>query len=87
MLGFLKRSGTNSTVAAVQRALTAANLPTELDPAKLSVVELPGAYAGRKVTYFRVVDPRQIDGRVGKLGKRLSYQDLERHSDLVLRTG
>ena len=39
MLGFLKRSGTNSTVAAVQRALTAANLPTELDPAKLSVVD------------------------------------------------
>jgi hypothetical protein len=87
MLGFLKRSGSNSTVAAVQRALTAANLPAELDLAKLNVVELPGAYAGRKVTYFRVVDPRQVDGRVGKPGKRLSYQDLEPHSALVLGAG
>jgi hypothetical protein len=87
MLGFLKRSGTTSTIAAVQRALTTANLPAELDPAKLSVIELRGAYAGRKVTYFRVVDPRQIDGRVGKSGKRLSYQDLEQHSDLVVGTG
>jgi hypothetical protein len=87
MLGFLKRSGTTSTVAAVQRALTAANLPAELDPAKLRVVELRGAYAGRKVTYFRVVDPRQIEGRVGTSGKRLSYHDLEHHSDLVLGAG
>jgi hypothetical protein len=87
MLGFLKRSGPTSTVAAVQRALTSANLPAELDPSKLSVVELRGAYAGRKVTYFRVVDPHQTDGRVGKPGKRLSYHDLEHHSDLVLGAG
>jgi hypothetical protein len=87
MLGFLKRSGTTSTVAAVQRALISANLPAELDPAQLSVIELRGAYAGRKVTYFRVVDPRQVDARVGTVGKRLSYHDLEHHSDLVLGAG
>ena len=87
MFGFLNRSGWSSTTAAVQRALSSADLPTRLDPTGLGVVESRGSYAGRKVTYFRVFDPRQTDGQNGKGGKRLRYEDLEARGELVLRSG
>jgi hypothetical protein len=84
MFGFLNRSGTSSATAAVQRALSAADLPPGLDPTGFGVLESRGSYAGRKVTYFRVFDPRRIDGQNGK---RLRYQDLEARRELVLQSG
>jgi hypothetical protein len=84
MFGFLNRSGTSSATAAVQRALSSADLPPGLDPTGLGVVESRGSYAGRKVTYFRVFDPRQTGGQSGK---RLRYEDLEARGELVLRAG
>ena len=84
MFDFLKRSGTSSTVAAVRRALSSAELPPGLNPTGLGVVESRGSYSGRKVTYFRVFDPRQTSGLSGK---RLRYEDLEGREELVLRAG
>jgi len=84
MFGFLNRSGTSSATAAVQGALSAADLPPGLDPSGFGVLESRGSYAGRKVTYFRVFDPRRIDGQNGK---RLRYQDLEARRELVLQSG
>ena len=87
MFGFLNRSGTSSATAAVQRALSAADLPPGLDPSGFGVLESRGSYAGRKVTYFRVFDPRRINGQNGKNGKRLHYEDLEARRELVLQSG
>ena len=84
MFGFLKRSGPSSTVAAVRRALSSAELPPGLDPTDLGVVESRGSYSGRKVTHFRVVDPRQTSGL---RGKRLRYEDLAGRGELVLWAG
>jgi hypothetical protein len=84
MFGFLHRSGPSKTVVAIQRAIAGSGLPTELDPAKLSVVESRGSYAGRTVTHFRVVDPRQT---AGQSGKQLRYKDLDAREELVLRSG
>lgn len=87
MFGFLNRSGTSSATAAIQRALSSVDLPPGLDLAGLGVVESRGSYSGRKVTYFRVFDPRQTNGQAGKSGKRLRYEDLEARGELVLRAG
>ena len=84
MFGFLKRSGTSSTAAAIRRALSSVDLPPGLDLAGLGVVESRGSYSGRKVTYFRVFDPRQASGQSGK---RLRYEDLEGRRELVLWAG
>jgi hypothetical protein len=87
MLSFLNRSGTSKIASAVLGALASSNLPAGVDPARLRVAESRGSYAGRKVTYFRVFDPRQVDGHSGKIGERLSYQDLEPYLALVLGAG
>src|SRR4051794_27457328 len=59
MFKFLRRPGMRSPSPAISRALTADGLPPGTNVAALGVVESPGIYSGRKVTYLRVFDPKQ----------------------------
>ena len=87
MFDFLRRSGLRSPSAALRGALEAEGLPPGTDVSALGVVESRGTFAGRKVTYFRVFDPRLAAGRAVDVFSRFTYQDLGAHLDLVLRTG
>jgi len=55
-----------------------------MDPSALRMVEEHGPYAGREVTYFRVFDPSQAASRGVEVH---TYDDLDEHLDLVLRSG
>jgi hypothetical protein len=87
MFDFLRRSTMRSPSAALCRALEADGLPPGLDPATLGVVEQRGAYSGRRVTFFRVIDRARAAAHGAKVSARLTYSDLSAHPDLVLRTG
>ena len=87
MFDFLRRSTMRSPSAALCRALEADGLPPGLDPATLGVVEQRGAYSGRRVTFFRVIDRARAAAHGAKVSTRLTYSDLSAHPDLVLRTG
>jgi hypothetical protein len=87
MLNFLHRSGTRSPSPAILRALEANGLPSGTDASTLGVVESPGRYAGRKVTNFRVFDPARAAERSVDVFTNYTYQDLNAHLDLVLKSG
>lgn len=87
MFDFLRKSGMRSPSAALRRALEADNLPPGTDISGLGVVESPGTYAGRKVSYFRVFDPQRAADRTVDVFSANTYQDLNAHLDLVLRAG
>ena len=87
MFGFLRRSGLRSPSAALRRALEADGLPPGTDVSTLGVVESSHRYAGRKVTAFRVFDPKRAAGRAVDLFTNSTYDDLGAHLDLVLRAG
>jgi hypothetical protein len=85
MFGFKRRSGVRGPSAAIRRALEADGLPPgEGAAAALGVVEQPGRYSGRKVTFIRVFDSGRAAGR--GLDVR-AFDDLDAHPDLVLRAG
>ena len=87
MFNFLHRSGLRSPSAALRRALEADGLPPGTDVSTLGVVESSHRYAGRKVTAFRVFDPKRAAGRAVDVFTGHTYQDLNAHLDLVLRAG
>jgi hypothetical protein len=87
MFDFLRRSGMRSPSAALRRALAATNLPPGMDISALGVVESPGRYSGRKVTYFRVFDPQAAADRAIDVFNSNTYKDLNAHLDLVPRAG
>jgi hypothetical protein len=85
MFGFNRKSGKQSSSAAIIRALEGDGLPPGMDAVSaLGVVQSRGSYAGRTVTYLRAYDRARAAERgleVQTLG------DLDTHPDLVLRTG
>jgi hypothetical protein len=87
MFDFLHRSGMRSPSAAIRRALQADGLPPGTDVSALGVVTSRGKYAGRKVTFFRVFDPRRAAAQAVDVSTDSTYQDLNAHLDLVLRAG
>src|SRR2546427_4620727 len=87
MFGFMHRSGMRSPSAAIHRALEADGLPTGTDLSALGVVQSRGTSSGRKVTYFRVFDPKRAAARAVDVFTDHTYEDLNAHLDLVLRAG
>jgi hypothetical protein len=87
MFPFKHRSGLRSPSAPLLRALETAGLPPGTDVSTLGVVESHGKYSGRKVTYFRVFDPARAAGRSADVFSNYTYNDLNAHLDLVLRSG
>jgi hypothetical protein len=82
--GFARTSGVRVPSDAIRRALEADGLPSGIVASALRVVESPGRYSGRKVTYIRVFDSARAAGR--GLDVR-AFGDLEAYPDLVLRAG
>jgi hypothetical protein len=76
-----------SPSATLRRALREDDLPPGTDVSALGVAELPGEYAGRKVTYFRLFQPAQAAARAVQVNTRHVYDDLSDNLDLVLRAG
>src|SRR5215216_168450 len=62
-------------------------MPSGTMVSTLGVVESAGKSSGRKVTYFRVFDPKQAAARSVDVFTKFTYQDLGNHLDLVLRSG
>ena len=87
MFSFLQRSGLRSPSGAILRALRADSLSAVMDVAALGVVESRGSYAGRRVTFFRVIDPKRVAGQSADVFKKIAYGDLDAHPELVLRSG
>ena len=85
MFDFMRRSSPQHPTTAIRHALKEDGLFSDGGEAvELSVVESRGRYAGRTVRYFRVFDPAQT----GTRGLNIrSYQDLNAHPGLHLRTG
>jgi hypothetical protein len=86
MFDFLRKPGMRRPSAAIRCALEADGLPPG-EIASLGVVESPGLYAGRKVSYFRVFDPQRAADRAVDVFSTNTYRDLSAHLDLVLRAG
>jgi len=71
-------------VAAPAQALAQDGLPPGSDPATLIVLEQRGSYSGRRVSYFRVINPvRTGEGAIQ--GGVLS--DLDNHPELIVGSG
>ncbi len=87
MFDFLHRSGMRHPSAAMSRALEADGLPPGTDVSALGVVQSPGRYAGRKVTFVRVFEPKRAAARAVDVFTNYTYDDLNAHPDLVLRAG
>lgn len=83
MFSFLRRPGLRSLSPAICYALEDEGLPPGTDLSSLGLVESSGTYAGRRVTHFRVVDPK----RVADMPARLTYRSLDAHLELVVRAG
>ena len=85
MFDFLRRSSPQSPTTAIRHALREDGLfSAGGESVAVSVVESRGRYAGRTVRFFRVFDP----ARTGTSGLNIrSYQDLNAHPSLLLRTG
>ena len=85
MFDFMRRPSPQSPTTAIRHALREDGLfSAGGESVALSVVESRGRYAGRTVRYFRVFDP----ARTGTSGLNIrSYQDLNAHPSLLLRTG
>lgn len=87
MFSFLRRSAMHSPSGRMRQALQQAGLPAGTDADALGVVERRGSYSGRKVTFFRVFDPRQAAARGINVFSGFSYNDLTAHMDLMLWAG
>ena len=87
MFGFLHRSGMRNPSAAILRAIEGESLPPETVVSALGVVQSSGTYSGRKVTYFRVFDPKRAAARAVDVFSTYTYEDLNANLDLVLRAG
>jgi hypothetical protein len=85
MFGFMKQLGSRKPSKAICRALEKDSLPSWISSASmLRVVQRPGRFSDRKVTYFRVFHPvraaeRSLDVR--------HFQDLDAQSGLILKAG
>ena len=87
MFGLMHRSGMRNPDAAIHRALEADGLPTGTDLSALGVVQSRGTSSGRKVTYFRVFEPKRAAARAVDVFTDHTYEDINAHLDLLLRAG
>jgi hypothetical protein len=87
MFGFFHKSAPYSPSGVLGQALQAAGLPAGLGLADLAVLASSGRYAGRRVTYFRVLDPRWATEQTARLGHVVRYTDLEASREGVLHSG
>ncbi len=87
MFGFSSKSGAQTRSVAILRALESDGLPSATDAQRMGVAESRGNYAGRKVTYVRVFDPRQLAAHAIDASTSHVYRDLDARPDLVLRAG
>jgi hypothetical protein len=87
MFGFFHKSAPYSPSGALGHALQAAGLPAGLGLADLDVLESSGRYAGRRVTYFRVLGRRWAIEQTARLGHVVRYADLEASREGVLHSG
>jgi hypothetical protein len=70
--------------AALAQALARDGLPPGIDPATLIVLEQRGAYSGRRVSYFRVINPDRTAERVIQVRV---FGDLDDHPELIVGSG
>jgi hypothetical protein len=84
MFSFLRNTSPQRPSLALQQALTKQGLPIGLLVNSLRVLTTRGRYAGRAVDFFRVFDPQSA--AKGAVSVR-SFNDLERHPELVMGAG
>ena len=84
MFSLFRKSPPRRPSAAVSDALVVDGLQARVHPDTLAAVEQSGAYAGRRVKYFRVFDPiRSAERGLTVHG----FRDLDGHADLVIGSG
>ncbi len=88
MLSFLRlrlrKSNPRDPTAAIRQALASDGRRPGMDPATLVVLQMPGSYSGRRVTYFRAFDP--VRAAEAAVQVRV-FDDLDTHQELVLGSG
>jgi hypothetical protein len=84
---FSERQRLRRPSAAIRRALATSGLRPEVDPAALGVVVTSGTFSDRPVTLFRVFVPERAAARGVDVLSTFSYDELNAHLDLVLRSG
>jgi hypothetical protein len=84
---FWHRSGMRTPSSAVLQALGTTGRSSGPDVAALRMVQTPGQYAGRRVTYFRVFDPKRVATHAVNPGSNFRYDDLNPYLPLVLFAG
>jgi hypothetical protein len=84
MFNLFRRSQPHVPSAALIDALGPRALRGDAQLRTLAVVDRPGSYVGRRVSFFSVFDPAQIADR----GVRIrDFADLDAYPDLVLGSG
>ena len=79
---FAHRSAFRST--AIREALARSPFESSAATVPLTILQRPGSYAGRHVTFFRVFDP----GRAASAGIHpRGFGDLDEHPDLIAGSG
>jgi hypothetical protein len=71
-------------VAAPAQALARDGLPPGSDSATLIVLEEHGSYSGRRVSYFRVINPVRTGEGAVQAG---AFSDLDDHPELMVGSG
>jgi|SRR5579884_3064998 len=84
MLSLFHGSHLRRPTAAISEALASDGLPSGLELAAVLVVLQRGAYAGRRVEYFRAFDPVCVVARGLEVRH---FADLDAYPDLVLGSG
>lgn len=84
MFGLFGKSQSRHPTTALAEALAREGLPPGMEATSLVVLEQPGSYSGRRVTYFRVFDPVRVGERALEVR---AFADLDSHPDLVLGSG
>jgi hypothetical protein len=84
MFGFPRRSESRPLSAGLRQAIVRDGLVPGVDADTIGVVEAPGQYAGRSVTYFRMYDQTRAATQAVSVH---AVRDLDLHPDLLLGSG
>jgi hypothetical protein len=80
---FAHRSASRSMT--IRTALAQAPLGSPATAVPLTILERPGSYAGRHVTFFRVFDPARAASAGGVQPR--TFRDLDAHPELIAESG